>query len=60
MNTAKSLGRRVVANLSFDLTEKGADGSVTTRSAWTFSFLGRAVLSFVVILNKTLKPNPFL
>jgi len=35
VNTAKSLGQRAVTNLSFDLTEKGSDGSITTRSQLT-------------------------
>ncbi|NJR51351.1 MAG: S8 family serine peptidase [Leptolyngbyaceae cyanobacterium CSU_1_3] len=35
VDAAKSLGQRAVANLSFDLTEKHSDGSVTTRSQLT-------------------------
>jgi len=35
VSTAKSLGKRAVANLSFDLTEKDSDGSMTTRSQLT-------------------------
>ena len=35
VDAAKTLGHRAVANLSFDLTEKHPDGSVTTRSQLT-------------------------
>lgn len=35
VDAAKTLGQRAVANLSFDLTEKHSDGSVTTRSQLT-------------------------
>jgi hypothetical protein len=35
VDTAKTLGRKAIANLSFDLTEKHLDGSVTTRSQLT-------------------------
>ncbi|MEP0982918.1 S8 family serine peptidase [Leptolyngbya sp. FACHB-17] len=35
VDAAKTLGKQAVANLSFDLTEKHPDGSVTTRSQLT-------------------------
>jgi len=35
VDAAKTLGKQAVANLSFDLTEKGSDGSVRTRSQLT-------------------------